>query len=45
MASDGDGGRRVTWITDVLPDVLAGHIEAPMSAAVPIMTATPGRVS
>lgn len=44
VAPNGDGACTVTWITDVLPDELAEYIDAQMSAAIPIMAATLGRV-
>jgi hypothetical protein len=39
-----DGACQVTWITDVLPNDLRDLIDMQMSAAVPIMTATLGRI-
>lgn len=45
VVADGDGRCRVTWITDVLPDALAGYIDAQMTDAAEVMTATLGRVA
>lgn len=44
VAAQGDGACQVTWITDVLPNDLSAYIDMQMSAAVPIMTATLGRI-
>jgi hypothetical protein len=37
---DGDGGSRVIWITDVLPDTIAPYIDAQMSQGAEAMRRT-----
>jgi len=44
VTAQSDEACQVTWITDVLPHDLGDYIDMQMSAAVPIMTATLGRI-
>ncbi len=43
--SDGDGGTRVVWIADFLPDALAGDINAAMEAGAAVMKKTLDRLA